>query len=147
MNRMVKWIVIVLVVLSGFTYATYAYSYQGNYDVSVTVPVHRTTDGGTAVSASTIATSSSPTPFWAVWESLQGASGDGSGVYKVYCALNMTWATSVHSKAFDITSGQDLTLTFEFKNIDPGQGNVHVYIIDQTTNTKLYDHNWGVTVG
>jgi hypothetical protein len=147
MNRMVKWIVIVLVVLLGFTYATYAYSYQGNYNVSVTVPIHKTTDGGTTVSASGITTESNPTSVWQFWSFLQGASSTGTGLYAVYCELNLSWGREVQHRAFDIASGQDIMFAFEFGNIEPGQGNIHVYILDQTLSTKLYDHNWGVTVG
>jgi hypothetical protein len=144
MKRIVKWIVIVLVVLSGFTYAMYAWDYQGNYNLSVTVPVHGGGDG-TTVSASSITTESSPTSIWQFWSSLSGASGTGTGLYAVYCELN--YGDSVQHRAFDIVSGQDLSFTFEFKNVEPGQANIHVYIMDQTLSTKLYDHNWGVTVG
>jgi hypothetical protein len=144
MKRIVKWVVIALVVLLGFTYVMYAWDYQGNYNLSVTVPVHGGSDG-TTVSASSITTESSPTSIWQFWSSLEAARGTGAGLYAVYCEYD--WGDSVQHRAFDIVSGQDLMFTFEFKNVQPGQTNVHVYILDQTLNTKLYDHNWEVTVG
>ena len=148
MKKLLKWVVIGVVVLLVFTYGMYAWDYKGNYNVSVSVPVHCSDSGEHTIVASTITSSSSPTSVWQFWSDLTSADGVGTGLYSVYCELNMTLLIdrNVLHQSFNIVADQDITFTFEFKNVEPGQGNIHVYIIDQAS-TKLYDHNYGVTVG
>ena len=150
--KMLRWIVIGVVLLLGFTYAMYAWSYQGNYNVAVAVPVHGSSNPNdlSAVSASQVTLDSKPTDFWEFWSTFSPMSSAGSGAYMLYCEFFIIAGGAFRhfqSQAFSIGMNQALTLTFHYKDVEPGQGTVHVYIMDQTLTTELYDHTWTVTVG
>ena len=85
------------------------------------------------------------------FSALKGSGADsGVGLYTLYCDFTAVHGGNfrhVQSKSFDLSSGDSMTLTFHYKNVEPGTGSIHVYIIDLTSNTTVYDHNWGVTVG
>jgi hypothetical protein len=144
MKKLLKWAVVGIVIILAFTYAMYALEYKGNYNLSVTVPVH--SDSGDVL-GSTIATDSEGTSVLQFWDKFSLGGDAGTGFYTVYCQLNISGTITTDSMNFDIASGETLAFRFTFDNIAPGQGNVRVYIIDQTTQTKTYDDSWGVTVG
>jgi hypothetical protein len=160
--RKLKWVVIALVVLFGFTYATYSYSYAGNYNVEVSIPVHGVTVNQGAVwvvygTPSPITTDSEPTTIWQFWSSLSVASGeDRLYTYEVYCELTTAGGPQTQHQSFDITpsqntpgagAGVDRTFTFEFKNVEPGEQNVHVYVMDRTMSTKIFDTVYPAVIG
>ena len=152
MKRLIKWLAVGIVILLVFTYAMYAWSYQGNYNVAVTVPVRGSSNpnDSSAVSASQVTLDSQPTDFWEFWSTFSSMPSVGSGAYVLYCEFFITAGGAFRhfqSQAFDIATNQVLSLTFHYKDVEPGQGTVHVYIMDQTLTTKLYDHTWTVTVG
>jgi hypothetical protein len=148
--KKLKWIVIGLVVLLGFTYGTYAMSYQGNYNVSVAVPVHvAAVNQGSAwiYHPSAITADSTPTTMWQFWSSLSVAGEGRLYTYEVYCELTSTGGVSTQHQSFDTTVFEDRTFTFDFQNIEPGQGNVHIYIMDRTTDTQVSSYNIPVVIG
>lgn len=153
MNRYVKWIAVVIVALLGITYAEYAWSYQGNYNVDVSIPVRAdgSTPGSTEVSALAPTLDSNPTSFFEFWSRFTGSSADsGVGLFTLYSDFTAVHGGNfrhVQSRSFSLTSGESLTLSFHYKNVEPGLGSIHVYIIDLTSNTTVYDHVWSVTVG
>jgi hypothetical protein len=144
MKKLLKWVVIGVVVVLAFTYAMYALEYKGNYNLSVTVPIH--SDSGD-VTASTIAVDSDDTSVLQFWDKFSLGGDAGTGFYTVYCQLNVSGDTTTHSTSFDIAADQSLAVKFTFDNIEPGQGSVRVYIVEQATQTKTFDDSWGVNVG
>jgi hypothetical protein len=164
MKRLLKILAVAVVVVLVFTYAMYVWDYKGNYNVTISVPVHGDGAAGeNPITASGISAACEPTSIWQFWSGLSTTGSSGSGLYTVYCELNMydmgTWYEGAdgsvqfsmnsvtHHHSLDISSGQDVSVTFTFDNIEPGRGNVHVYIVDVTVNATVYDDIWEVTVG
>lgn len=142
--------VLVIVALLLGTYGLYAASYQGNYNVSVKVPVHGAdyNHGNVFVTAPGVTADSTHTSMWQIWPKLAVTNNEIMRYYIAYCELNISSDRHVAHEYFDITSTQDLDLMFEFKNVEPGQGTLHIYILDQThLASKVYDHTISIIVG
>lgn len=158
-GKLAKWIVIGIAVLLGLTYGVYAINYQGNYNVKVTVPVtgFDYTAGYHSVSASGTTTTSNPTSIGDFlsglgWYTPSGPSSNPANPYVLYCELTSASGVSTQQRVLNSSAQQvpfefTQTLSFTFKNVGAGDATVHIYIMDQTLTTRLYDHTWSVVVG
>ncbi len=159
MRRMIKWAVIAVIAVVGLSYGVYATEYQGNYNVKVSVPVtgwdynagyHSVTATGATTSAKAISIGDF---FSGLWYVPSGPSSNPANPYVCYVELTpsggvtTTQHQTINSSAQQVPFEFSQTLSFTFKNIEPGSGTVHIYIMDQTLSTKLYDHTWTVVIG
>lgn len=153
--KKLKWVVIGIAVLLIFTYGMYSMLYAGNYNVKVEVPVSGFdyNAGYNSVTASGITTTSDSTSFWdaisgLAWYKPSGPSVNPANPYVLYVELGATTQSqTIDSSAQTVPFDFSQTLTFTFKNVGAGEATIHIYIMDQTLSTKLYDHNWPVVIG
>lgn len=150
-----KWLlaVIVVVVLVGVSYGTYAVDYKGNYNVKVqfnaTLTASMIADQGVSVDQVVIV--SSPTDALQFWQQLKGHQEAVSSYWQVFLEFtqggkqdlktvsmgNLTSADIGFSKSFSAT----------FDNKPAGDATVHIWSLIGGTQTKSFDHTYPLVVG
>ena len=145
MNRLLKFVAIGAVVLLGFTYATYAYSYQGNYNLDVSVKFNVSTENTIALTEFTY--SSSPTDVLQFWEQLRGGGGTATDRYMVSFQLTQGADTiSLAPYKLLVLPGESQVLEQPFKNVPAGEATVKVIVRD-AYGSSLLEESYNVVVG
>jgi len=150
-GRLGKIGIVVVIILAGVTYGTYAMSYQGNYDVNVSFSIGVVETGVVAITE--FEYESEPTSVLSFWE-LRGKSGAPiTGTYTVYAEWNQTG--ELETKVLDVVltdivlseATQDTEVSFSFFNKAPGEAQLRLYVVFAYIDSMIYDNTYDVIVG
>ena len=144
MKRFLKWVVIGVVVLLGITYATYAYSYQGNYNLDVSVKLNVSTDRTIALTEFTSVSSS--TSMLQFWEQLKGGGGNANTRYMVHWELTQSTGVVTLVTRTYIDPGSSGVLKQTFSNIPAGSDTLKITVFDEY-GASINERTFPVVVG
>ena len=150
-GRLVKVAVIGIVAILAFTYATYAMSYEGNYNLNVSFNVGLPESGVVAITEFDYY--SEPTGVMSFWSELKGRGDPVVGIYQMFAEFNQSGDTETKMVPLTLT---DIALTdeseitevsFWFLNKNAGEASVRIYVIFEHTNAMIYDKTYPVVIG
>jgi hypothetical protein len=143
---------IAIVAVIGFTYATYALSYEGKYDVDISFKAGLPYKD--QVTITEFEYSSEPTSVMSFWNELRGKSGAPmTGTYTMYAEWNQSG--EIETKVVDVVltdvafseSSDIVDVSFTFLNKIPGEAEVRIYVVYQYTGATIFDKTYPVVVG
>lgn len=147
-------VVIAIAVLLTGTYAVYAASYQGNYNVTVKGTAQVAYFGMIAVNG--VTATSHAASYGDVWSDLLPLKGHSArpstampNAWTIYVEFNSSGHRETKSYVWEkngtFATGDQLAFTFEFKNKPAGDAKVRVYVWDDLEQLK-FDRTTLVTV-
>ena len=151
MGMIAKVGIVVVLALVGITYATFAISYEGNYNLNVSFNVGLPEIG--VVSITEFDYYSEPTGVMSFWSELKGRGDPVTGVYQMYAEFNQSGDTETKVVPVTLTDkvltdeSDIVQVSFWFLNKDPGQASVRIYVIYEYTNAMIYDKTYPVVIG
>ncbi len=150
-----KIVVIAIVVIVAFTYGSYAMTYKGNYDVSVSFNITVPARGEVALTEFDYY--SEPTSMLSIWDELgelRGKSGEPTtSLYSIFLAFNQSGEIETKTVGLMLTADSlstDSSITevsMWFLNKAPGQAEVRVYVVYELSAGIILDNTYDVVVG
>lgn len=148
-GRLVKIGAIIIVGILAVTYASYAMTYQGNYDVKVSFVMSVPEMGQVAITEFDY--ECEPTSMLAIWGELRGKSGaPASTVYSMFAEWNQSGEVSTMTVDVPITLtnlGDRVDISFTFFNKSPGTASIRLYVQWAYIQSIIYDQTYPVVVG
>lgn len=135
-----------------FTYGTYAMTYKGNYDFSVSFNITVPAKGEVALTEFDYY--SEPTSVLSIWSELRGKSGEPTtSLYSVFMEWNQsgeieTKTVGLTLTADSLSTDSDITeVSMWFLNKAPGQAQVRIYVVYEYYASIIFDNTYDVVVG
>ncbi len=144
MNRWLKIVAIIVVLVLAGTYAMYAMVYKGNYNLDVSVKLNVSSERSIALTE--FASSSSPTNMLQFWDQLKGSGDSATDGYIVSWQLTQgTDTTSLITRCL-VSTGESKVLDQTFSNVNPGDGTLTITVRD-AFGASLHVQTYTVVVG
>ena len=151
-GRLWKIGVVAVIAIVAFTYGSYAMTYQGNYDVSVSFNLTVPAKGEVALTEFDYY--SEPTSVLSIWSELRGKSGEPvTSLYSIFLAFNQSGEIETKTVGLMLTADSlstDSSITevsMWFLNKAPGQAEVRVYVVYELSASIIFDNTYDVVVG
>jgi hypothetical protein len=149
-KKLLKWLLIGVVVLFIVVpYLVYAYAYQGEYKVEVSLDIE--SPDYAEVTVTDIQATSEAMEALDFIDVLKGSKVEVRGTFQVYVELNHSGGVETRIQGVTLMPDDAETgpveMTFQFLEIEPGDATVRVYVVHDLTSTTVYDYTKAVTIG